>query len=182
MIEQVVLVDAAGEPVGVADKRTVHGRDTPRHLGISCHVVDEGGNVLVTRRALDKPTWPGVWTNAFCGHPAPGEAWADAVVRRGRFELGLDLEDVRCVAPTFDYRAVDASGTVEHERCPVFVATAASAVHPNPDEVVELRWSTPARLRSAIDATPWAFSPWLVEHLPLVLPHLEPIRMQHRVC
>ena len=74
-------------------------------------------------------------------------------------------------APAFAYRAVDASGIVEHERCPVFVGRIVGDPQPDPDEVVEWRWTEPERLRTAIAAAPWAFSPWLVlqaEQLPLL--------------
>ncbi len=164
----VVLLDESGEPVGTAPKSTVHTRNTPLHLAFSCHVLSPTGQVLVTRRALHKPTWPGVWTNSFCGHPQPGELMVDAVHRRAEAELGLRIEDVRLVLGDFRYRAVDASGIVENEHCPVFTARAAGDPHPNPDEVVEFRWVDAHDLRASLRATPWAFSPWLVlqaEHL-----------------
>lgn len=171
-MEMVVLVDDAGTPVGTRSKATTHGPATPRHLAFSCHVIDGDGRLLVTRRALSKQTWPGVWTNSFCGHPAPDESLEDAVRRRAAFELGLAVDAIECVAPEFSYVARDASGIQENEYCPVFIATAASALSPNPDEVAEARWTTASELALAAGAVPWAFSPWLVEHLPQVLPHL----------
>ena len=159
--EQVVLVDDAGTAIGTADKFAVHSTETALHLAFSCHVYNADGNVLVTRRALGKLTWPGVWTNSFCGHPAPGESQADAIARRGLFELGITVSELEVVLPDFRYRAVDASGIVENEVCPVFRAVTADVVAPNPDEVAEFAWVSPASLHAAAVAAPYAFSPWL---------------------
>ncbi|MFP7761635.1 isopentenyl-diphosphate Delta-isomerase [Marisediminicola sp. LYQ85] len=159
--EYVVLVTDDGAPIGRADKATVHTHDTPLHAAFSCHVYDADGRVLVTRRALGKRTWPGVWTNSFCGHPAPGETPSDALARRALVELGITVTDVTPVIPDFRYRAVDASGIVENEICPVFTAVTTDAVAPNPEEVAEFAWLTPDELRSSVAAAPFAFSPWL---------------------
>jgi len=159
--ELVVLVDDLGTPVGTADKGVVHSADTPLHLAFSCHVYNADGLVLVTRRALGKLTWPGVWTNSFCGHPAPDETMEQAIARRAAFELGITVESIELVLPDFRYRAVDASGIVENEICPVFRAVTTDVVAANPDEVSEFAWLAPAALRASVAAAPFAFSPWL---------------------
>ncbi len=163
--ERVVLLDESGAAIGTAEKGTVHSDRTPLHLAFSCHVFDHDGRVLVARRALGKATWPGVWSNSFCGHPAPGEDPQGAVRRRARTELGIRLDGLELVQPAFRYRAVDASGIVENEVCPVYRATTADPVAANPDEVAEWRWADPAALRTAVAAAPFAFSPWLVLQL-----------------
>jgi isopentenyl-diphosphate delta-isomerase len=163
--ELVVLLDTLGNQIGTADKVAVHSTATPLHLAFSCHVYNEAGDVLVTRRALSKLTWPGVWTNSFCGHPTPGESMADAVARRGEFELGITLNGLEPMLPDFRYRAVDASGIVENEVCPVFRTVTTDAVVASPEEVAEWRWVAPESLRTAVAAAPYAFSPWLVLQL-----------------
>jgi isopentenyl-diphosphate Delta-isomerase len=163
--EQVVLLDNDGNVVGAADKATVHTTQTPLHLAFSCHVFDPEGRLLVTRRALNKTTWAGVWTNSFCGHPAPGEAVEDAIARRASVELGITVSDLKLVLPDFRYRATDASGIVENEICPVYRAVTRDAVHANPDEVSEWEWVKPGSLTAAASAAPYAFSPWLVWQL-----------------
>jgi isopentenyl-diphosphate delta-isomerase len=168
--ELVVLLDDDGETIGTAPKATVHTRDTALHLAFSCHVFDAEGRILVTRRAIGKLTWPGVWTNSFCGHPAPGEDMLEAVHRRAEQELGLTLASVELVLPDFRYRATDAAGVVENEICPVFRAVAATPVDPRPEEVGEYRWVDPEELIPAVAHTPWAFSPWLTLQLPLLYP------------
>ncbi|MBB5633052.1 isopentenyl-diphosphate delta-isomerase [Cryobacterium mesophilum] len=163
--ELVVLVDEDGVPTGSVEKFAVHTTDTPLHLAFSCHVYNEAGQVLATRRALGKLTWPGVWTNSFCGHPAPGESMDDALSRRARLELGISISQITPLLPDFRYRAVDASGIVENEICPVFRAVTTDAVAANPGEVAEWAWVDPASLIAAVAAAPYAFSPWIVLQL-----------------
>lgn len=164
--ESVVLLDESGIAIGIADKHLVHNTSTALHLAFSCYLFDHDGNILVTRRALSKPTWPGTWTNSFCGHPQPGEAIEDAVRRRGQQELGVHIEDLGVVHADFRYRAVDPSGIVENEVCPVYRATAESELSPNADEVMDWRWTHPASLSQATTLTPFAFSPWMVLQMP----------------
>lgn len=151
--------------MGSAPKATVHTADTPLHLGFSCYLFDAAGRLLLTRRALTKRTWPGVWTNSFCGHPGLDEELADAVRRRAREELGAELTEIRPLLPDFRYRAVDASGVVENEICPVFTAVLTSELDPVDTEVSEFRWADARSLQRAVTDAPFAFSPWMVEQL-----------------
>ena len=165
--EFVVLLDDAGRVVGRADKATVHHAHTPLHLGFSCYLFDPDGRVLLTRRALGKQTWPGVWTNSFCGHPAPGEEPSAAVIRRAEQELGVVVDDPVCVLPDFRYRAVAADGTVENEICPVFFARTANPILPVASETMDFRWADWDELRTAA-GLPWAISPWAATQIRLL--------------
>lgn len=162
--DEVVLLGDDGAPTGRTMARSeVHSTETPLHLAFSCHVLGPDGRVLVTRRALAKRTWPGVWTGSFCGHPRPGEEIEDAVHRYARHELGLSrLSDLVPLMPDFRYRAVDDSGIVEHEVCPVYAARTDEQPQPHPDEVAALEWVEVDDLLALVERTPWAVSPWLV--------------------
>lgn len=167
-MEDVVLLSEDGTEIGRVSKDAVHGADTPLHLAFSCYLLDEHGRLLVTRRALSKRTWPGVWTNSFCGHPLPGEPVADAVVRHATRELGAQIDDLTLELPLFRYRATDPSGVVEHELCPVYTARIASELQPVPTEVMEHVWVRPEQLATSVRTTPWAFSPWMVLQVELL--------------
>jgi isopentenyl-diphosphate Delta-isomerase len=163
--DEVVLLADDGTPVGTAPRATVHHEDTPLHLAFSCYLLDDGGRVLLTRRALAKRTWPGVWTNAFCGHPRPGEGFEEAIHRYARHELGTTVTRVRPVLPDFRYRAVDAGGIVENEVCPVYAARVDGALAPHPDEVMDHRWVAVDEMLDVVAIAPWALSPWMVEQV-----------------
>ncbi|WP_326547341.1 isopentenyl-diphosphate Delta-isomerase [Mycolicibacterium sp. ND9-15] len=165
--ESVVLLDEDGRPIGSAAKSAVHHAQTPLHLGFSCYLFDAGGRALLARRALGKQTWPGVWSNSFCGHPAPGEKVDDAVRRRAAQELGVVIESLVCVLPDFRYRAVAVDGTVENEICPVYVARCDGRIQADPAEVMEWMWVSWEQLRSAVEL-PWSISPWAIEQIPLL--------------
>ena len=163
--ELVVLLDEQGTAVGTADKATVHHRQTPLHLAFSCYLFDDRDRLLLTRRALTKTTWPGVWTNTCCGHPGPGEDHADAVRRRVRQELGLEIEDLRLVLPAFRYRAVMPDGVVENEMCPVYAGRASGPLLPDPAEVDDTEWVPWAGLRADVLAGRREISPWCDEQV-----------------
>lgn len=165
-VELVVLLDEDGTPCGTAPKAEVHHTETPLHLAFSCWILDGAGRTLLTRRAGVKKTWPGAWTNSFCGHPGPGEEPAEAVHRRALDELGASLTEVEPVLPDFRYRAVMPDGTVENEICPVFSAALGSEPVPDPSEVDGLRWTTLDELRADVARDPSPYSPWLLEQLP----------------
>lgn len=167
--ELVVLLDAAGRPSGAAEKAAVHHRDTPLHLAFSCYVFDGDDNLLLTQRSLAKLTFPGVWTNTVCGHPAPGESMTSAVCRRARDELGLAVEGLRLVLPGFAYVA-EMNGVVENERCPVFVGRAApdAALDPDPAEVDATSWAPWVQVRDAVLAGERPISPWCADQVRLL--------------
>jgi isopentenyl-diphosphate Delta-isomerase len=168
--ELVVLLDAAGRPIGSLPKAEAHHADTPLHLAFSGYVFDPRGRFLATRRALTKRTWPGVWTNSCCGHPRPGEEAAAAARRRLREELGLVPARLDLVLPGFSYRAVAADGVVENELCPVFFAHLDGGGEPvvaaDPAEVAEWRWVSWPAFRTVAVTAPWALSPWAAAQVP----------------
>ncbi|HEV7657915.1 MAG TPA: isopentenyl-diphosphate Delta-isomerase [Mycobacteriales bacterium] len=167
--ELVVLLDEQRRPIGTAPKAEVHTTHTPLHLAFSSYAFDPSGTkLLVTRRALAKKTWPGVWTNTCCGHPAPGEDLADAMVRRVGQELGLTPRDVELSLPDFAYTATMADGTMENEFCPVFRVVVDGDPTPDPAEVAEWKWVDWADLVVAARHAPWLISPWAAHQIPLL--------------
>lgn len=163
--EHVVLLDDRGRPAGTAAKATAHHAATAFHLAFSCHLVGPDGRVLLTRRALTKPTWPGAWTNGCCGHPQLGETLGAAVARRVAEELGLQVQRAAVALPDFAYRAEMPDGTVEHELCPVVIAEVAGLAAPDPAEVDDLVWVPWEDVVERGDRSPWSLSPWSVEQV-----------------
>jgi len=165
--ELVVLLDDRRRPVGTAPKADVHTTETPLHLAFSSYAFDPAGRkVLVTRRALGKKTWPGVWTNTCCGHPGPGEDLAEAMTRRLGEELGLVPREVELALPDFEYHATMADGTMENEFCPVFRVVVDGDPTPDPDEVADWHWVDWADFASSATRTPWLVSPWAAMQVP----------------
>jgi isopentenyl-diphosphate Delta-isomerase len=142
-IERIIFVDDEGTPTGeTGPKLASHSGNTQLHLAFSCYILRRDDNkFLMTQRALSKKVWPGVWTNSVCGHPAPGEKMEDAIIRRAKFELGIDkLENITCLVSKYIYKTPPFKGIVEHEYCPIFVAYVSDVPNPNPDEVEAFEW------------------------------------------
>jgi len=155
-----VLLDEAGCARGAAAKAVVHHAETPLHLAFSCYLFNGSGEFLLTRRAVGKRTWPGVWTNTCCGHPLPGEPVRDSVRRRLSQELGIGTAELVLVLPRFRYQARMANGVLENEVCPVYAAYCDVPPEPDPAEVAETRWVDWTWFCEAVRTGQQPISPW----------------------
>jgi len=138
--EFIVLVTENDEPLGEAPKLASHHSKTPLHRAFSCYIFDQTGKFLITRRALSKKVWPGVWTNSVCGHPGPGESYQDAIERRSEQELGMQVKNIIKILEKYMYKTPEFNGIIENEFCPVFFAILESQPNRNPEEVEEYKW------------------------------------------
>src|ERR687890_188112 len=129
--ELIVLVDDDGRSIGTMPKPLVHHGETPLHRAFSAYLFDDEGRLLITRRAVRKATFPGMWTNTVCGHPGPGEDDAAAIARRAAFELGVQVDQLRPALPGYRYRA-EFRGVVENEICPVYLGRFTGSPPPAP--------------------------------------------------
>ena len=165
--ELVVLLAEDGSAIGTMPKAAVHTGETPLHRAFSAYLFDDAGRLLVTRRAEQKATFPGMWTNTVCGHPGPDEDDAAAVARRADFELGLGVAELRPAVPGYRYRA-EFLGVVENEVCPVYLGRFAGTPVPDPTEVAEWQLLDWATFRRRQEAEGEAWSPWCREQARLI--------------
>lgn len=166
--EWVVLVDEEDREVGRARKAEVHHRETPLHRAFSAFLFDPAGRLLLQQRAGGKATWPLVWSNSCCGHPAPAESTLAAARRRIVEELGAPPADLWVALPDYRYRA-ELDGIVENELCPVVVGRIdPAALAPDPGEVGDIRWVDWDAFRAEIARGDDPYSPWCREEATLL--------------
>lgn len=140
------LVDESGVTIGTAEKLAAHQAPGLLHRAFSVFLFDPRGRLLMQRRALGKYHSPGVWSNTCCGHPYPGERPFVAAARRTAEELGVAPVVMR-EAGTVRYNHPDpASGLVEQEFNHLFVGVVTAEAAPDPAEVADTRFVTPAEL------------------------------------
>jgi isopentenyl-diphosphate delta-isomerase len=162
--ESVVLVDDENRVLGTMPKALVHGVQTPLHRAFSSYVFRSSDRrLLLQQRSGTKRTWPLVWSNSCCGHPALGESNVDAARRRLRFELGLEPTILEEVAP---YRyCFTRDGVMENEICPILVGLVDSEPVLNRAEVEAVRWIEWDEFARATADRGSGFSDWSIEQV-----------------
>lgn len=155
--EKVILVDAEDNPVGTEAKMQAH-LNGDLHRAISILIYNTKGEMLLQQRALTKYHTPGLWTNACCSHPRPGESTLGAAKRRLLEEMGMEAELKEKF--TFIYRAVFDNGLTEHELDHVFIGITDTDPAINPDEVNDFKWISMNELMQDISLNPEKYTIW----------------------
>lgn len=117
------------------------GHDPLWLSGVSAVIVDDGGRILLTRRA-DNGRWAVV-----SGILEPGEQPAAAIVREIREETGVEVELVRLSGVDVTAPLTHANGDRAQYLDLCFLARHTGGTpHPADDENLEVRWFDPDTL------------------------------------
>lgn len=158
----VILVDADDTEIGTAEKLDAHRRGLT-HRAISVLIRNPDGSLLLQRRADGKYHSSGLWANACCSHPMPGENAVEAARRRLHEEMGIDC----ALMPLFKthYRAAVSNGLIEDEVVHVFGGRYDGPVKLNRDEASEWKWMSLSELKDDMRKQPSAYAPWFHHYM-----------------
>lgn len=157
MIEQLILVDGQDNVIGTCEKLEAHQKGL-LHRAFSILLFNKKGDMLLQKRFSGKYHSGGLWTNACCGHPRPGEDTKAAAIRRMREELGMTcpLDE----SFTFSYKVPFDNGLIEHEFVHVYRGVYEGNFDPNPKEVEDLKWVSLPNLLGDISLNPRYYTAW----------------------
>jgi isopentenyl-diphosphate delta-isomerase len=165
MLQEVILVNEQDEPIGVMEKIAAH-EQALLHRAFSVFIFNQEGKMLLQQRAHAKYHSPGLWTNACCSHPNPGELTADAAVRRLQEELGFTTDLQK--AFHFTYKAPFDNGLTEFEFDHVFIGTYDGNIEANSEEVADYKFVDLNDLEIDLQHNPSYYTAWFLIAFPLV--------------
>lgn len=156
-MEKVILVDENDNELGTMEKMEAHQKSL-LHRAISVFIVNQKGEWLLQRRALQKYHTPGLWTNTCCSHPFPGESNLMAARRRLKEEMGLqtDLKEIF----HFSYKETFDNNLTEYELDHVFVGATNEEPLINTKEVMEWKYISFKDLLLDINKGPENYTFW----------------------
>lgn len=163
--EEVILVNEQDLPVGVLEKMEAH-RKALLHRAFSVFIFNSKGEMLLQQRAANKYHSPGLWTNACCSHPRPGEDTQHAARRRLQEELGFvtNLTEIF----SFTYKTVFQNGLTEHEFDHVFAGIYEGTIAANPEEVGNYAYMPMREIQSNLSTRPADYTSWFHIALPMI--------------
>jgi isopentenyl-diphosphate delta-isomerase len=165
----VILVDENDNPVGVMEKLEAH-RKVLLHRAISVFIVDTKCEWILQKRALDKYHSQGLWTNACCTHPFPGESDIDSANRRLMEEMGIECKLGELFS--FVYKKKLDNELTEYEFDHVFLGICNSDPLINATEVDDWKRVSFNELHKDIIENPHLYTYWFKEIYMKVNSHL----------
>lgn len=168
-MENVILVNEQDEEIGTMEKILAHEKAV-LHRAISIFIFNAKGEMLLQQRAMKKYHSGGLWTNACCSHPRPGEETQAAATRRLKEEMGFETSLTK--AFYFIYKASLDNGLTEHELDHVFIGNYNGAIHPNANEVQDYCYKTIDEIESSLESHPHKYTVWFKLAFPKILSSL----------
>ncbi len=164
-MEEVILVDWHDQQVGSMEKMEAH-RKGVLHRAFSVFIFNDRDEMLLQQRALCKYHSGGLWTNACCSHPRPGEPTDTAAIRRLEEELGFSTTLTKIF--DFHYNASFDNGLTEHEFDHVFVGKYSGIIHPNPMEVQDFCYKKMDEISATLRSEADKYTAWFCIAFPKV--------------
>lgn len=164
-MEQVILVNEKDEQTGIMEKMEAHQKAL-LHRAVSVFIFNDKGQMLLQQRAAKKYHSAGLWTNACCSHPRPGEDPHAAAKRRLNEEMGF--ETTLAKAFDFTYKTAFDNGLTEYEFDHVFTGVYNGAIHPNADEVQDYCFQSLLDIENALQSHPHKYTAWFAIAFPIV--------------
>jgi isopentenyl-diphosphate Delta-isomerase len=164
-----VLVNEADEAIGSMEKMEVHQKGL-LHRAFSIFIFNKNGEMLLQQRADNKYHSAGLWTNACCSHPQPGEETLAAAGNRLREEMGFEtpLQE----AFTFVYKTDFENGLTEHEFDHVFIGYYDGPVFPDSNEAKDHSYKSMADVKADIGSHPELYTSWFKIAFPMLETYL----------
>jgi isopentenyl-diphosphate Delta-isomerase len=169
---EVILVDEHDVQTGTMEKMEVHQKAL-LHRAFSIFIFNEKGEMLLHRRAEKKYHSGGLWTNACCSHPKPGEETLMAAEIRLQEEMGFNTALTK--AFDFVYKAPFDNGLTEHEFDHVFIGNYDGDIVPNADEVSDYCFKTVEEIKNSIQTHPQKYTEWFKIAFPKMEAYLETV-------
>ena len=166
----VILVDEHDVQTGTMEKMEVHQKAL-LHRAFSIFIFNEKGEMLLHKRAEKKYHSGGLWTNACCSHPQPGEETLAAAQMRLQEEMGFNTELKK--AFDFIYKAPFDNGLTEHEFDHVFIGTYDGDIVPNAAEVSDYCFKPVGEIKNLIHSHPQKYTEWFKIAFPKMEAYLE---------
>ena len=164
-MEQVILVNEHDVELGTMEKMEAHLTGT-LHRAFSIFIFNAKGEMLLQQRAATKYHNGGLWTNACCSHPLPGEVTLTAATRRLQEEMGFTTTLEK--AFDFTYKTLFENGLTEHEFDHVFIGIYDGEINVNNAEVKDYCFKTISEIESSMQTHPQKFTAWFKIAFPKI--------------
>ncbi|MBI2098557.1 MAG: isopentenyl-diphosphate Delta-isomerase [Candidatus Wildermuthbacteria bacterium] len=171
MEEKVILVDGQDQEIGEEEKIRAH-QEGRLHRCFSIFIFNSKGEMLLQKRARSKYHSGGLWTNACCGHPRPGEKTQEAASRRLKEEMGFSCELQEILQ--FTYKVKLDHDLWEHEFDHTFYGLYDGEIHPNPEEADDFEWLGRIALLQDVKEHPNHYTEWFKIALERVIDRTPP--------